>query len=684
MKADKKATVVEAAKALLGVCDGARERDGQGFNGADSPIARSICSQNFITPKQAELLHKILKKYSAQLSGLGFDYKKLEVPKAFTRYGDIPSYARAPEPKRLEEAPVQRAEAQKLPPWPITPEELLGHFPKGYEPRPQQKIAIEKIAKAYAAGKRVVVLEMPTGGGKSLVCKTVANAAVSRGGTHFLTSQKVLQDQYERDFPAPDIEVLKGRGNYPCSHEEGEGASCDDAPCTSRKKGILPECVNVDFDLGRDGSPVARAVSLSLKPHEQLCPYWKQLQKCYLNPITLFNFSSFLFQQRIGRFPKRELMILDEAHNCEGQLMNFVSLELTEWALSIVNVKIERDIQSKEQFAEWLRETDLLRKIDKAIKGSEDADDEFADELDKVQLDAMKELQGKIATFLQFLERTEWVLEVVEYEKRGAPAKKIVARPLYAKAFAQDLLFSHAERVLCMSATILDVSVWAENLGLHKDEVELIQSPCDFPVENRPINLDYCGNMGYKYFSARQNPQAPTRPKFSAKVAAILGNHEGQRGIIHCHSFELARCLLEDIGSKRFLFQDDFQGRKDEMLAEHARRKDSVIVAPAMHEGVDLKDDLARFQIIAKVPWPSLGDKVIKERANRDDRYYAWLTALKIVQSYGRSVRSREDWATTYIVDQGFDAFVARHGKTMLPKWFMEAVLRGPAMKKAK
>jgi len=682
VKADKKATVVDAAKALLEVCDGAATKDGQGFNGVDSPVARSICSQSFITPKQASLLHKILRKYSGQLEGLGFEFKKLEVPKSFVNFGGTGAAPKwVPPAKAPVEAPPARVAGGELTPWPLTAEKLIEHFPPGYTPRPQQKIALEKIAAAYAAGKRIVVLEMPTGGGKSHACKAVANAAIERGGTFFLTSQKILQDQYESLYPSPDVEILKGRSSYPCSHEDGQGDDCSDAPCTRKRKGILSECVDPKLTtLDGEASPVRLAVSLALKPEEQLCPYWRQLQKVHDHKISIFNFSSFLFQQRIGRFPKRELMIIDEAHGCEGQLLNFVSLELTEWALSIVNVNITRDIASKEQFAEWLRETDLLRKIDTIIKDSADGD--LEEDLDQVQLEAVKELQGKIQVFLEYLEQTEWMLEVVEYEKRGEPSKKIVARPLFARHFAQGLLFRHAERVLCVSATILDVNVWADNLGIPRDEVEFIQTPCDFPVENRPINLDYAGNMGFKYFSRQNNPQSPTRPKFSAKVANILGRHRGERGIIHTHSFEISRVLLEDVGDPRFLFQADFAS-KDEMLEEHARRKDSVIVAPAFHEGLDLKDDLGRFAIICKVPWPSLGDKVMKERAARDDRYYAWLTALKLVQSYGRTIRSKEDWSTTYIVDQGFDGFLQRNGK-MLPGWFTEAILRGAAMRKAR
>jgi Rad3-related DNA helicase len=419
------------------------------------------------------------------------------------------------------------------------------------------------------------------------------------------------------------------------------------------------------------------ATSLSLPSSCHLCPYWAQLQKCHDASISLFNFSSFLFQQRIGRFGKRALMIVDEAHNVESQLMNYVTLELTEWTLSIVGIRIDRPIHTKAEFVEWLQETDLRQEIARRLKDTDAASESSSEDSDlsQAELDALKDLDGKIATFLEFLDRTEWILEVVQYESRGERRKKIVARPLYAKDFANDLLFRHADRLLFMSATILDVGVWARNLGFAVEEVELVQVPCDFPVENRLIYKDYAGNMGHKYFSPRENPKDPTEPKFVRKVSEIIDRHHDQRGIVHCHSFALSKILREQIATDRFLFQDDFDS-KEEMLAEHARRTDSVIIAPAMHEGLDLRDDLSRFQIIAKVPWPNMMDRVIKERMARDSAWFAWLTALKTVQSYGRSVRSKTDWAVTYVLDAGFEQFLLRNGR-FLPGWFHEAIRRG-------
>lgn len=570
--------------------------------------------------------------------------------------------------------------AKLIGPWTWTPADVMKFFPKGFTPREQQITAIDQIAKAFSAGKKYAVLEMPTGGGKSYICYSFADCLRDHGGTHFLTIQKTLQDQYQRDFPAPQIEVLKGRANYACTHANAtEGMDAAHGVCKQRNKGILLDCVDVDAsgwtEFDEDGNPrgILRAAGqLELPACAHRCPYWKQLQTCSDAGVTLFNFSSFLFQTRIGRFGKRALMIIDEGHNVEAELMKFVTLELNEWALSLVSVKISRTISSKDQFVEWLRETDLLRLVQDSVKAAEGAEDD-PEGFGKEEADALRELEMKIENFMAYLEKTQWVLETVAYQDRmGDDRRKIVARPLYAKDFAEDLLFRHADRVLFMSATILDAQVWAGNLGIKMSDLEHVQSPCDFPVENRPIHLEYAGNLGFKYFTPEQNPSNPTKPKFINKIKQIMARHHGQRGIIHCHSFELSKILKYDVADDRFLFQDDFKGDKNAMLIAHSKRADSVIVAPAMHEGFDLKDDLSRFQVLAKVPWPSMMDKVIKERMALDNRWYAWLCALKIVQSLGRSVRSKSDWAYSYIIDQGFDGFMGRNG-SMMPRYIKDA-----------
>ena len=680
------ATIIEAARALSAQCDGAQSKDRVGFNGSDSPFAKSLLEQAWLSQNQLGCLHRLLRKYTKQLAGLGFKYEELVVPAP----GPVPGVKQAefqtPKPVApIQVAPKPDTTITNVPTpapwkprlaWTMTAAELIECFPPGMTPRPKQLEALARINEAFRSGKRVVALEMPTGGGKSPICLTVANAIKKMNGkTHFLTVQRALQDQYTSDFPAPIIEPLKGRSNYACSHERGRGSDCANAPCGAVKKGILPECV-----VGGDEAETRRrAVKLQLSPEAHLCAYWRQLQLCSDSAITLFNFSSFLFQQRIGRFGKRDLMLIDEAHKIEGQLMSFVSLELTEWALSIINVEIDREITTKEQLMNWLREKEILTKIQKALddsKSDEAGDESFEGELDKVQVEALRELDMKLSNFLRYVEQSDWIFETVEYnDRRGEKAKKLVARPLFAKQFAKDLLFDRADRALVMSATILDVNLWARNLGFDSSEVSLVQTSCDFPAQNRPIHLEFCGPMGYKHLKAQQNPKDPTLPKFLRKVKVILDRHAGVRGLIHCQSYDLAKEIFQGVSDDRLIFQDHFDN-KDELFAAHRSKPDSVIVSPGIKEGFDFRDGLARFQILAKVPWPSMADKVVKERMNRDPDWYAWCASLDLVQSYGRIVRSKDDWGYSYILDSGFEFFCSKNGR-FLPVWFREAFRKG-------
>jgi Rad3-related DNA helicase len=99
-----------------------------------------------------------------------------------------------------------------------------------------------------------------------------------------------------------------------------------------------------------------------------------------------------------------------------------------------------------------------------------------------------------------------------------------------------------------------------------------------------------------------------------------------------------------------------------------------VLISPSLHQGVDLKDDLSRFQIIVKVPYPDLTDRKVAALKQRNPSWYMWVTILRLVQSYGRSVRSKEDFAATYILDSSFD-YVRRNSGDMFPPWFTEAIV---------
>ena len=78
--------------------------------------------------------------------------------------------------------------------------------------------------------------------------------------------------------------------------------------------------------------------------------------------------------------------------------------------------------------------------------------------------------------------------------------------------------------------------------------------------------------------------------------------------IINHH--KISNHIIENIKSKRLLTHDS--NNRDEILNKHIHsKKPTVLISPSMEEGVDLKGDKSRFQIICKIPYTYLGDQLI-------------------------------------------------------------------------
>ena len=61
-----------------------------------------------------------------------------------------------------------------------------------------------------------------------------------------------------------------------------------------------------------------------------------------------------------------------------------------------------------------------------------------------------------------------------------------------------------------------------------------------------------------------------------------------------------------------------------------------------MAEGVDLKDDLSRFQIVIKMPFDSLADPRIKKLTEMNSNWYSCEMMKKFIQQCGRSTRNKD------------------------------------------
>ena len=109
---------------------------------------------------------------------------------------------------------------------------------------------------------------------------------------------------------------------------------------------------------------------------------------------------------------------------------------------------------------------------------------------------------------------------------------------------------------------------------------------------------------------------------------------------------------------------------REKMLNKHkSSNLPTVLISPSMAEGVDLKGNLSKFQIICKIPFPYLGDKVVKKKMAKWNWWYDVSTIRTVIQSIGRSIRSETDTAVTYILDSDWKRLYSK-SKKMLPKDF--------------
>ncbi len=93
-----------------------------------------------------------------------------------------------------------------------------------------------------------------------------------------------------------------------------------------------------------------------------------------------------------------------------------------------------------------------------------------------------------------------------------------------------------------------------------------------------------------------------------------------------------------------------------------------------MTEGFDFSEDLARWQIIAKVPYPYLGDLQVSAKKDKDEEWYTLQAVMSIIQACGRVCRSDTDKGTTYMLDEDFLTLYDRCGH-MFPRWWVDALV---------
>ena len=532
--------------------------------------------------------------------------------------------------------------------------EYKKYFPHE-EVRKEQKEAIDfSLDTLINLDKRFVIIEAGTGVGKSAVGLTVAQYINNNTkpteeylpGTYFLTTQKILQDQYVKDFGPMGMKTIKSSTNYQCKYNKRSN-------CNEGQKGLRT---------AEKGSAYFKTCTFS-------CTYKKARREFLDTSLGVTNFPYFITEAAYsGKITPREVLIVDEAHNVASELSKFIEVAITErFAKSTLKLVLPH-ANTQHQTLKWIKDV-YYPKLSSHTKHIENMLEKYEGLKDKLtefvslarKLDLLTSHCSKIERFLDIYDKENWVMNTLPSD--GRRGRRIEFKAIDVSQYSEELLFRLGKKVVLMSATILDKDGFCETLGISKNDAEFITIPSPFPIKNRPIITASIGKMSAKEIDN-------TLPKMANAVREILKEHKGEKGIIHCHTFKIANYIKRNVRSKRLLIHDPTN--RDEVLHRHIKSNEpTVLLSPSMTEGVDLDGDKSRFQILCKIPYPYLGDKLVKKRMNKWKWWYPLQTAKTIVQATGRSIRSMNDHAVTYILDSDWNYFFSRN-RQYFPREFKD------------
>ena len=535
--------------------------------------------------------------------------------------------------------------------YPHIDDEIIANFPFK-EPRLGQLDIIQDINDAIKKGYKYIILEAGTGTGKSAIATTLAKMYES---AYILTMTKQLQSQYSDEFSFP---LVKGRGNFACLHDNLE-TTCDMGTCKTTptsSKFFCPFGVaknpTLDAELAFEDS-FGGAVFYQSENH---CHYWNQKSNAINSPITLMNYDYAIVELNyVKHFGTRSLLILDEAHNIENKLMSTMEVNLYNRALEKdINKMMSESILKDGEHEDWVMEVDAIREAYEGI----DLKDASKNKADRIRstVARLKALKVNLEK-----EPRNWVIDTDD--------DSVSFKPLRVHHYAKSNLLKYGDVVIFMSATILSHKMFSQWLGLNPNEVYHIKVDSPFTKEKRPIILNLAGKMS-------ANRIKNTAPKTIPILQEILKKHEGDKGLIHTHSYKCQQYITNNLYNSR-LVSHNSKNREQVLNFFEKDENPLVLVSPSMSEGVDLPYDKCRFQIIYKIPFPYLGDKQVNMRMKRDKKWYAYKTVMTLMQAYGRGMRAEDDSCYTYIIDSDINMlFKSPMYRSLIPDFFKEAVVR--------
>jgi Rad3-related DNA helicase len=520
------------------------------------------------------------------------------------------------------------------------------HFPFA-KPRPEQAAILDFVVANWDSTDDFFI-QAPTGIGKSAVNQTIAELQAERGkATYISTTSLLLEDQYVGDFRSRGLRQLHAKSHYACPRWNN---------CAVGRQTLQPD--HSDSQQGR--LDIENTQDNLRRCNNAACNYLTAKSAFYAAQYSVANASFLITCARfLPRFPKRDLLIVDEGHTLGDEICRLYTVELP-------TSKIGPGIREGQEL-HWVKRH-YLPELARALRCERHSLAKLKpnNPLLEKQSDKIRQLELQLANINAILASSPEIW-VFDHQTLGDPRhNRLVISPLWPSPVARPLLQSLAPKRIFISATYPDFARQARWLGINpcSPRTKYLEVASPFPVEHRLIFSNPVIQWNH------ENPK-PSWKTAALELERILAKHENERGLVHVSSYSQAKGIAELLGSLRLLTHDT-SAERGKSLERMFATPGAVLISPSSREGLDLYGDRSQFQVIAKLPFASLGDKRVLTRRKEDPGWYALNTAQALLQAAGRSVRSNEDIAPTYVLDASWPAFLARHTR-LFPSYFLDA-----------
>ena len=565
-----------------------------------------------------------------------------------------------------DEPPYRRRTVEEILAEKPSLESLLRCFPPGMRPRDIQVRILSEVHRHLLAGARRIVVSAPTGAGKSAVGAALAQYLET---SFVVTSTRHLQDQYARDLDW--LRPVKGQSNFECQGgARGEGRR---QRATRREPSLEASCYagrhnGCELSVGiAEFCASSRMVGGPGAVAAAYCPYDLQRYTALRSPHSLWNYAAYLeimhneheaYEPWLGR----NVAIFDEAHKAEESIIDFIGLEVLRAELDECRlVAAGYDLGDLDDIVRLLN--DIWGEYDRML-GEEKRKirEEKLARANKRPPDLRRaaHLQKKADKYSNIcdeicLDPENFVVNDPELDKDGE-FESVLIKPLSVRRHAGSVFRTPVQ--IFMSATIHRDS-FCQSMGFPAGETAFVDTPrSPFPLESRRVDFLDVAALSYK----RPENEEPV----IAEIDRLLTRHAGERGLILTSSKSRCRNILERLspanrGRIRLCHATNEDGLAQEMVIdEHSRTPGSVLLSSSLWQGADLAGDKSRFQIIAKTPYLNYTEKWVRRKSEAEPAWADIHALTQVLQGIGRSVRSEEDHAITYILDSHTHSLVKK------------------------